>query len=297
MKILIVGSKGFIGSFLYNYFSTNHDCWSADVVSDYSNSKHFIIDESSSDFEELFELNQFDICVNCSGAASVPDSLVHPGRDFTLNTFNVFKILNAIRKFNACCKFINLSSAAVYGNPIRLPVKESDEPKPISPYGHHKLMAENICIEFSKIYDIKTCSIRIFSAYGDGLKKQLFFDLFKKISTSSKVELSGTGEETRDFIHIEDIAQIVEMVLFKAKFLGETINVANSIEVSIRQVVYLFTTILNWKGELIFNGELRQGDPLRWQADTSTILSFGYHQSVTLESGLHKYIQWANENI
>ena len=124
MKILIIGSKGFIGQHLRRFLiSRNEEVWGADVVADYVHpEQYFVIDASNADFHALFAEIQFDLCINCSGAASVPDSLQHPLRDYNLNTANVFKLLDAIRISQKNCKFLNLSSAAVYGNPETLPV-------------------------------------------------------------------------------------------------------------------------------------------------------------------------------
>ena len=182
MKILIIGSRGFIGHYLFSYFSEKgNEVWGTDVVDDYINKeRYFLIDASNSDYSSVFQSAEFDLCVNCSGAANVPESLKNPLRDYYLNTVNVFKMLEAIRKFQPACKFINLSSAAVYGNPKQMPVKEDARPDPLSPYGFHKLQAEQICKEFYDFYDIRTCSLRIFSVYGPGLKKQLFWDLYNK---------------------------------------------------------------------------------------------------------------------
>ena len=119
MKILIIGSKGFIGSHLVRYFDKQNEVWQCDVVTDYTTPRYMQIDASNSDFNSVFEEHSYDVCVNCSGAASVPDSLKHPYRDFLLNTANVYAILNAIHTNCPACKFINLSSAAVYGNPHR----------------------------------------------------------------------------------------------------------------------------------------------------------------------------------
>ena len=149
-KILIIGSKGFIGSHARSYFSTqpNIECWACDVAVDYTDEKYFIVDASNADFNELLEAEPFDYCLNCSGAASVPDSFKHPLRDFSLNTYNVAKILEAIRRHAPNCRFINLSSAAVYGNSISLPITESSAGQPVSPYGQHKLMAETLCQQY-----------------------------------------------------------------------------------------------------------------------------------------------------
>ncbi len=164
MKSLIIGSKGFIGSNLVKYLnSSGHQVFEADVVVDYENPEHyFLVDATNSDYHSIFEQVQFDVCVNCSGAASVPDSIKKPHRDFVLNATNVFKLLEAIRVHQPACKFINLSSAAVYGNPRQLPISEKMEAKPISPYGYHKWMSEQICIEFHKFFWIKNLQLANF---------------------------------------------------------------------------------------------------------------------------------------
>ena len=96
MNILVIGSKGFIGQQLKKFLiNNNHTVWGADVVVDYVHpEQYFLIDASNADYHAIFQETQFDICINCSGAASVPDSLLHPLRDYNLNTANVFKLLD-----------------------------------------------------------------------------------------------------------------------------------------------------------------------------------------------------------
>lgn len=106
MKVLIIGSKGFIGHHLVQYFKeVGHSVWKADVVVDYADvDRYFLIDVSNSDYNTVFHYEKYDLCINCSGAASVPDSLKNPMRDYYLNTVNVFKILTAINQFQPECK-------------------------------------------------------------------------------------------------------------------------------------------------------------------------------------------------
>ncbi len=293
MKILIVGSKGFIGNFTLNYLKSKGDeVWGCDVVVDYESDRYELIDASNADFHAVFQKQYFDVCINCSGAASVPDSLSHPMRDYNLNTVNVFKLLDAIRQYQPQCKFINLSSAAIYGNPLELPIKEEALPLPLSPYGLHKLQAEQICKEFFNFYKIRTCSLRIFSAYGEGLKKQLFWDLAQKASKNEFFQLFGTGRESRDFIHVKDIVRVIELVINKAKFEGDAINVANGSEVFIEDVVKVFYS--NWGKKIYysFSGEERKGDPNNWIADIGILNSLGYKPEISLNEGLKKYFEW-----
>jgi len=295
MKYLIIGSKGFIGNSLKAYLenSNKNDVWGADVVIDYVNSeKYFLIDSSNSDFKSIFENEKFDICINCSGAASVPDSLIHPLRDYQLNTVNVFKILDAIKKYQPKCRFVNLSSAAVYGNPKVLPIKEESLIAPLSPYGVHKMQSEQICSEFHRFYGISTCSLRIFSAYGEGLKKQLFWDLFRKVKKHNSIVLFGSGKESRDFIYILDLIFAIELVSQKATFGGEVINIANGEEVFIEECVDKFFANFSYPINYKFSGDVRIGDPNNWVADISILKSLGYEKKTSLEVGLKNYYTW-----
>lgn len=298
MKALIIGSKGFIGGHVLQYFKMNQiPVLGCDVVTEYEDEDYFQIDATNSNYHELFEKNKISICINCSGAASVPLSLNYPLKDFNLNTVNVFKILDAIREYQPDCKFINLSSAAVYGNPTELPIKEKVTFSPISPYGIHKMQAEQICQEFHNFYNIKTCSLRIFSAYGEGLKKQLFWDLFQKFSKNNSIELFGTGNETRDFIYIDDIVQAIYCVVQNADFKGEAINIANGEELSINKIANLFCNEFTIeKKKITFNNKVKTGDPLNWRADITTLKSFGYEQKNSIEEGIKNYILWAKGN-
>lgn len=295
-KILIIGSKGFIGNYLRKYFERKQgQVWGADVVVDYTDSRYFLIDISNSDYREVFEHEKFDLCINCSGAASVPDSLQHPLRDYNLNTVNVFKLLDAIRMHQPQCRFINLSSAAVYGNPVSLPIEESSQPSPVSPYGLHKLMSEEICHEFFRFFGIGTCSLRIFSAYGEGLKKQLFWDLFQKTKSRQEIVLFGTGKESRDFIYIDDLAQAIDRVAANAKFEGQAINVANGEEVFIQDCVKCFYDLFGHPVAYRFSGQGRAGDPNNWKADITALKQLGYERKYSLTDGLKKYYKWIVE--
>jgi UDP-glucose 4-epimerase len=298
MKIIIIGSKGFIGHNLFNHLQVKgYEVWGADVIVDYVNTeRYFLIDESNADFNDVFQHLIFDICINCSGAASVPESLINPIRDYYLNTANVFRILEAIKKFQPHCRFINLSSAAVYGNPQILPVNENLEPNPLSPYGFHKLQAEQICKEYWGFFGIPTCSIRIFSVYGPGLKKQLFWDLYKKVNSGIPFSLYGTGNESRDFIYILDLVEAIELVTEFSNFEADIINVGNGKEIMIKDAVSIFLSFFKSKIVYAFSGEIRKGDPVNWVADISKIKNYGYQPSIDIKTGLHKYFEWIEMN-
>src|ERR1700757_1974292 len=165
MKIVILGSHGFIGSHLVDFFMFRGDTITGcDLVEDaatgYSYQKISIL---SPDFDTLFSKQQFDVCINASGSGNVAYSLANPISDFEANAFSVVKVLDTIRKYQPFCKYVHISSAAVYGNPVSLPIKESDTLAPLSPYGYHKLISEQLCKEYHHLYNLPVTIIRPFS--------------------------------------------------------------------------------------------------------------------------------------
>lgn len=293
-KALIIGSKGFIGSHLFNHLVQNktNEVWGCDVVNDYNAKNYFVIDAGNSNFEEIFQTQKFDTCINCSGSASVPDSILHPLRDYYLNAVNVFKLLEAIRRHAPNCKFLNLSSAAVYGNPEILPVLETQVLRPLSPYGWNKLQSEVLCKEYYEVFGIRTCSIRIFSAFGIGLQKQIFWDWYQKAQISHNICLIGTGKESRDFIYIEDLVQAIHCVVTNGSFEADIINVANGEEIFINEAAEVFSENMKGRFNYYFSNTVRTGDPLNWMADITKLTALGYKKKVDFAKGISRYITW-----
>jgi dTDP-glucose 4,6-dehydratase/UDP-glucose 4-epimerase len=297
MKILIIGSKGFIGFHCTSFLTQdNDDVWESDILSDDKNLKYFMIDSKNPNFAAIFQAEQFDVCINCSGAASVPVSFINPLSDFYLNVVNVSTLLDSLHRYNPDCKFVNLSSAAVYGNPASLPVKENIALNPVSPYGWHKYQSEFLCKEYYALFGIQTINLRIFSVYGPGLKKQLFWDIFQKLKRDNIVELFGTGNETRDFIYIDDLTRAIKIVIDHANFNGEAINISSGIEISIKDAAYIFCNYFSNNFLIRFNHYIKEGDPLYWKADISKLLSYGFNKRYSIESGLEETAIWLKEN-
>ncbi|MCX6181565.1 MAG: SDR family oxidoreductase [Bacteroidetes bacterium] len=294
MKYFIIGSSGFIGSHLCDFFlSKGQEVFKCDVVELINQEKYFCIKSPKHDFDEIFKRNKFDVCINASGSGQVANSFAFPKLDFSLNTINVFSVLDAIRQHNPKCKFLNFSSAAVYGNPLHFPIKESSQISPLSPYGVHKQISELVCKEFFDFFGIDTCNLRVFSAYGIGLKKQIFWDLHQKEQAASNlIELFGTGDETRDFIYIEDVLRIVHLVVENNFFGGNSINVANGEEQIVRSVCEEFLKQSGSTKELVFNGVQKTGDPFRWKADISAVKRLGYMPSIAIDEGISRYVNW-----
>ncbi len=297
MKIIIIGSQGFIGSNVTMYLeSKSHNVFSCDFLDIRNQDNYFRINPFKSDYLEIFEKYQFDLVINCAGSANVGASIEDPFFDFDLNVNVVTKILGAIYKTNKDTRFINISSAAVYGNPTNLPVRTeyAETATPISPYGVHKRLSEILLKSYHDSFKIPTCSLRLFSAYGNGQKKLLMWDLYQKFQNENcnTIELFGTGNETRDFIHIIDILQQLELVIKHAPFNGESINIANGEAIKISKIGALFQNHLDSNKAIKFNNIIREGDPLHWCADISLLKDWGYKKSIGIEEGIKSYIDW-----
>ena len=297
MRVLIIGSQGFIGASAYKYFEKqSSNILGVDVVDGIHQQKYYNLSRHKFDFEQIFKKEQFDVCINASGNGSVPISINRPLFDFELNTYTVVKVLDAIRLHNSSCKFINLSSAAVYGNPSALPISETDMLKPLSPYGWHKVYSEQVCREYYYLYNIQTINLRLFSIYGEGLRKQLFWDIYQKCMRSKNIELFGSGEETRDFIYINDLIYALDIVIKRGLFNGEAVNVASGVETTIKEAAEALCKNIDSSIKINFNNIVKPGDPLNWRADITTLKSFGFKGTTSISEGLKNTAKWLKES-
>lgn len=294
MRLLVLGARGFIGANVCRILASRATILRADIDRDTADD-YLQIDPDHPDFLWLVERASPDVIVNCTGAASVPASFEAPYRDYTLNALRMLQLLEAIRVSKRSIRTVHLSSAAVYGNPERIPVQESARIAPLSPYGWHKRQAELFCEEYSRLYGVETISLRIFSAYGPGLRKQLFWDVYQKALRAPRLEMFGTGEETRDFIFIEDLVAAIDLLLRKGSFDGRAVNVASGRAVTTRDAVHTLVSALGLQREIVFSGAGRRGDPERWEADLSYLGGLGFVPAHDIQSGLAKTARWLTE--
>ena len=198
--VLITGASGFLGSYLVEEFRSTGGwrtfalCRSSPQSLSRVLGVEYIVCPVEGWPDILKELEPH-VVIHCAGGASVPGSLQAPLADFFSGPVITCTLLDAVRQFAPACAFIFLSSAAVYGEQHNLPIGESAPLRPISPYGYHKTQSELTCREYAAVYGLRTASARIFSAYGNGLRRQVVWDLCRKACVSDCVTLSGIGTE------------------------------------------------------------------------------------------------------
>ena len=297
MRILIIGSQGFIGQYLISELSKHNECFGADIVNTVNLQNYYFLDKNNPNYFELFSKNEFDVCINASGSANVGYSIKEPLIDCELNFYNVEKMLLAISRTQKSCTYILLSSAAVYGNPKQLPIKEDSKLNSVSPYGFHKSCAEEACIMYSNIYGLKTFVLRLFSVYGIGQKKLLLWDLVNKFVKNDVVQLFGTGKESRDFINVLDVVNIIEILINQSNLKSCILNVANGEQVEIQTVAEIVKKSLGLEKDILFTGETREGDPLNWEADITKLKNLGYTKQISIGQGIEEYVNWAKSEI
>jgi UDP-glucose 4-epimerase len=299
-NVLVTGVAGFIGRHVACLFSSQgYDVIGIDILSpndvalpSLNLRKYFQLQLPDTKLNEILKHYEIEACIHCAGRASITESVNDPVPDFYSGVPTTFEILNALRLHRPNSKFVFLSSAAVYGNPASLPISETALVNPISPYGFHKLQCELLCKEFSQVYGLRTTSLRIFSAYGPGLRRQVVWDIFQKAHTAPVLSLQGTGNESRDFIHAEDISGAIMSVVKNGLFEGEVYNVATGREVKISQLAELMMASLDIKKGIEFDGIVPAGVPQNWRADISKIQGLGFLPSIALEKGIADFVDW-----
>lgn len=304
-KILITGVNGFIGRNAAHGFEKEYEVYGMDIAARYCRQDAAVtyyqcnMSESPAELSMIVTNLQPDVILHCAGSANVGASVVSPMADLDGNLHSLYQLLIALKGIEKKPKIIFMSSAAVYGNPKKLPVCETDELAPISPYGLHKVMCEQLCHYFNQVHGYRIRVIRIFSVYGiannTGLRKQIFWDMYQKYQSTGAIRLFGTGDETRDFIHVNDILQAIRCIL---AYDGEeeVFNVANGEEESIRHLAEIYAKALGEREDIVsFSGEVREGDPRNWRADIRLLSGIGYKKTVDFEEGVRGYVRWVRE--
>jgi len=278
MRILITGISGFIGGSLGRYAAAaGHVVMGAGRSREAG--KHWPgLYTGLADPRDLSDLiRDFlpDVLVQAAGPASVSASLEDPLKDFSGSVQTCAEFLDAVRRSGRDPLVILLSSAAVYGNPASFPVAEEVSLQPISPYGFHKVASELLAREYSACFGLKIMICRFFSVFGPAQRRLLVWELYQQLAGPEKTAwLAGTGNETRDFLYIEDLAvALLGLIENSQEATREcsTVNVASGTETSVLTLAETLRELVAPEKQISCRGNLRKNDPLRWWADISRL--------------------------
>lgn len=211
MKVLVTGAAGFIGGCVVQEL-LNHQ-YSVVALDNLSNgirsrvpqeATFYDADITNVEIEQIFQVEKPDYVIHLAAQSSVLASMEKPIEDCQANVLGTINILRFSNQFKVK-KFIFASSAAVYGNPTTLPVKEDTKLAPLSFYALSKISAENYVHLFEKLFGLKSCILRFSNVYGPDQESGVIASILKRIS-KSEAPIINNGSQTRDFIYVKDIA-------------------------------------------------------------------------------------------
>jgi len=192
-------------------------------------------------------------------------------------------------------RFIYVSTCAVYGEACYLPISEEHPTAPLSPYGISKLAAEQYCKVFNRTFGLKTVRLRYFSVYGSrqfkGPYSVVITHFIDRLRENEPPIIYGDGEQTRDFLYVEDAVEACMLLLSSENCVGEVINVGTGRKTRINELADLLIKLMKKAHITPIHAEPREGDIKNSYADVSKAQKMlGYKPKVTLEKGLKKLL-------
>jgi UDP-glucose 4-epimerase len=237
-----------------------------------------------------------DLIVHCAGGSSVGSSVSHPHEDFNRTVATTAAVFEFARTHAQGATVVYPSSAAVYGAAAEIPLRESALLRPVSPHGVHKRLGEELCALYGRQFGVPAVIVRLFSVYGAGLKKQLLWDACNRVR-SGDVSFFGSGQETRDWLHVEDAASLVLGVQRLASPACPTINGGSGIGVPVGELLRELFHCLGRTDVPRFTGTARPGDPEVLVADISAALATGWRPARRWRDGVREYVAWFSETV
>jgi len=313
-KILVTGGAGFIGSHIVDRLLRQDfgvvviDNLTAGSIKNIAHREekgkfHFIKGDIL-DFPTVKRtVKEIDAVFHEAALASVTHSIENP---ILANEVNVKGTLNLLKASSdlGVKRFIHASTAAIYGDTETSPKKENMSANPNSPYGVSKLAAENYVRTFHELYGLETVSLRYFNVYGPRQN----FDIncayggvitifLNRLLRNMPPIIFGDGEQTRDFIFVEDVVEANMLALDSRNAGGSAFNIGTGIGVSVNQIADLLKELLNKKNLKNIYKEPRPVESRYSYADIRKAeRTLGFHPKFDIKKGLAELIAWCKNS-
>lgn len=300
-KIVVTGGAGFLGKHLCRALANAGH--SVTVVDLRENREFPTIIADVRDHAQMEEVLQgVDVVFHLAALIEAGESVKFPQKFVDYNITGSVSVMEAMRKNNVKT-FVFSSTAAVYGEPERIPIFEDDRTIPINPYGMTKLAIEGLLSSYVESHDFTGVALRYFNLYGPEEAHEpethAIPRFINQIMNEEEVTVWGSGEHKRDYIHISDIvnAHLKALELAQEKpNKYHYFNLSTERPSSVIEIVNHIERIMNKKAQ-IKNFPARPGDPLVLVADASKAREgLGWSAQVDLETGLKETVTWFLNN-
>ena len=270
-KVFVTGGAGFIGYHLCNKLSTLTDdltiydnLSSGKMENVKDNPKAKFVKGDILDVKKLCSQEKADLIYHLAAQVVVPYSMENPLIDFETNAKGTLCVLEKARKDDA--KLVFASSAAVYGNPTQLPTSEEYGFHPFSCYGLSKVVGEEYCQMYREQYGLDIVVTRFANVYGLRCHGVIHDFLEKLAKNPNKLEIIGTGQQSRDLVHVSDVVELLVKVGSLKSANGQTYNVGLGKTTKIIDLAKLMLQILGLQDKTVITTT-----GVSWQGDINVI--------------------------
>jgi UDP-glucose 4-epimerase len=298
MKLLVTGGAGFIGSRVaYQLLQAGHavtifDDLSAGSKDAVPEGAQLIVGDIRDAAAVIAAVEGRDGVVHLAAQALVPESVADPQKAFEVNLLGGQNLLEAMRQ-TGVNRLVYSSTAAVYGDPVRVPIHEDDIKIPVTPYGGTKYAFESLVSAYHASYGLHATIFRYFNPYGPteahDPETHAVPNFIKAVLTGQPVPLYWEGKMLRDFFYVDDIARAHVMGLGQDGL--HYYNLGSGSMISIKELMDLIFRLTGQTTSIKDLGE-RPGDPPKLMADTSKVTrDLGWKPEISLEQGLKLTIE------
>lgn len=292
MKVLIIGSEGFVGNNLVNGLSSKHEVFCADLIpnSIHDNYSQFDITDLSS-VEKI--VNNVDVVIDLA-AHSLVSSLDGTIENAKVNILGLLNVLESCRK-NNIKKIIFTSASSLVGIPNSDKVSENHSAFPKTAYGITKLASEHYLRLYHELYEINYIVFRFFNIYGPHQKNGLIPTLCNRINNDEPLTVFGKGDQIRDYVFIEDVISFFDEAISSSKGDNEIFNMGTGKGTTIKEIIEILSKTLETKPKIEYKSE-RPGEIGNFVADTSKLhTKFEKTPSTSVDLGIQKTVEWLRE--
>lgn len=307
-NILITGGAGFIGSSLCeSLIKRDHKILCVDNLMNSSlnniwpliNNKKFKFFHGDIRNDEIINdlIKESDIVLHLAAQIHTDRSIVEPLLTYEINVLGTLKILELCRRHDVRCVYA--STSEVYGSAIYAPMGEDHPLNAPHPYGASKLAADRLCNAYIETYGLDITILRAFNTYGPKQKNigygGVISIFIKRVLNGLPPIIYGDGNQTRDYLYIDDLIQAYECIIHSKKNLRSVYNVGTGNDIKISDLAKLIIKLTGNEDKIVpVHINKRPGEVSRLCADYSKFnKALGWSPKITIEEGLEKLVNWS----